>query len=207
MLMTKVKICGLRTPDDIGYVNQLKPDYAGFVFAPGKRQISLLLAIRMRVRLAPQIQAVGVFVNEPLETVAALCRQRIIDIVQLHGDEDASYISRLKEKTSAPIIRAVRVQNKDQILEAEQLPCDYLLLDTFVEGQYGGSGKQFDPSLIPEQLQKPYFLAGGLDEQNVCDILSRCRPFGVDVSSGVETDGCKDFDKISRFLAAVRQST
>ena len=94
--MTKVKICGLRTPDDIGYVNQLKPDYAGFVFAPSKRQVSLLLALRMRVRLAPQIRAVGVFVNEPLETVAALCRQKIIDIVQLHGDEDASYIGRLK---------------------------------------------------------------------------------------------------------------
>ena len=149
--MTKVKICGLRTPEDIGYVNQLKPDYAGFVFAPGKRQVSLLLAIRMRVRLAPQIQAVGVFVNEPLETVAALSRQKIIDIVQLHGDEDASYISRLKEKISAPIIRAVRVQSKEQVLEAEKLPCDYLLLDTFVEGQYGGSGKQFDPSLIPDR--------------------------------------------------------
>lgn len=204
--MTKVKICGLRTPEDIGYVNQLKPDYAGFVFAPGKRQVSLLLAIRMRVRLAPQIQAVGVFVNEPLETVAALSRQKIIDIVQLHGDEDASYISRLKEKISAPIIRAVRVQSKEQVLEAEKLPCDYLLLDTFVEGQYGGSGKQFDPSLIPGQLQKPYFLAGGLDEQNVREILSRCKPFGVDVSSGVETNGYKDFDKISRFLTAVRET-
>ncbi|MBU9737995.1 phosphoribosylanthranilate isomerase [Diplocloster agilis] len=204
--MTKVKICGLRTPDDIGYVNQLKPDYAGFVFAPSKRQVSLLLALRMRVRLAPQIRAVGVFVNEPLETVAALCRQKIIDIVQLHGDEDASYIGRLKEQTAVPVIRAVRVQNKEQVLEAEQLPCDYLLLDTFVEGQYGGSGKQFDPSLIPEQLQKPYFLAGGLDEHNVREILTRCRPFAVDVSSGVETNGYKDFDKIRRFLEAVRQN-
>ena len=198
-----IKVCGMKDGQNIHETELLGVDMIGLIFYPESPRY-----VRKKPDYLPKhALRVGVFVNEPLETVAALCRQRIIDIVQLHGDEDASYISRLKEKTSAPIIRAVRVQNKDQILEAEQLPCDYLLLDTFVEGQYGGSGKQFDPSLIPEQLQKPYFLAGGLDEQNVCDILSRCRPFGVDVSSGVETDGCKDFDKISRFLAAVRQST
>ena len=102
-----------------------------------------------------------------------------------------------------PLIKAVRVQSKEQILEAEKLDVDYLLLDTYVKGQYGGSGISFDKALIPK-LTKPYFLAGGLDAENVNENISRCNPFAVDVSSAVETDGVKDETKIEEFIERVR---
>lgn len=200
----KIKICGLRMPDEISDVNRLKPDYVGFVFAPSKRQVSLLMAIRMKVRLHPSIQTVGVFVNEPLKHVTALCSQGIIDLVQLHGDEDQSYMEELKARVDQPIIRAVRVREPEQIKQASRLPCDYLLLDPYVEGCYGGSGRRLSQELIPPEVEKPYFLAGGLTPENVREAAAGCFPYAVDVSSGVETNGRKDYEKMRQFIEAVR---
>lgn len=201
---TKIKICGLKRPEDIQMVNRLKPDFSGFVFAGSKRKVDKEQARKLREALDPDIPAVGVFVNETIQNVTELCREKIIQIVQLHGDEDAYYIEEIRKNLpDIPLIKAVRVQSKEQILEAEKLDVDYLLLDTYVKGQYGGSGTGFDKALIPK-LTKPYFLAGGLDAENVNENISRYNPFAVDVSSAVETDGVKDETEIEEFIERVR---
>ena len=125
-----------------------------------------------------------------------------IDLIQLHGDEDAGYITALRRVTELPIIKAVRVKNAAQVLEAQALPVEYLLLDTYQIGAYGGTGATFDYSLIPA-LSKPFYLAGGLNAKNLGDALAIC-PFGVDLSGGVETDGVKDAAKIGEIIRIVR---
>lgn len=205
--MTKIKICGLKRPEDIEYVNQYLPDYAGFVFAGSKRKVTDEQAEELSRKLDGRIIAVGVFVNEPAEHIVNLVKKGIIRVVQLHGDEDREYILKLREnlEESVKIIKAVRVQNREQILEAEKLPCDYLLLDTWQKDAYGGCGKQFDKSLIPEDMSKPYFLAGGLAADNIRENIQICHPYAVDVSSAVETDGEKDEKKIQEFIERVRE--
>lgn len=162
-------------------------------------------AEKMREVLDPRIRAVGVFVNAPIEDIGRLCDQEIIDLVQIHGDEDGAYLRRLADRVHVPVIRAVRVQSTEQILKAQEEPCGALLLDTYIPGQYGGGGQAFDTALIPP-LEKPWFLAGGLQPENVGERLKICRPFGVDVSSGVETEGKKDPEKIRAFIKNVRGS-
>lgn len=202
--MTKVKICGIRRPQDVEMINHLMPDYAGFVFAKSKRQVQEDQALRLREQMRPEISAVGVFVQEDVERIVRLCRTGTIQMIQLHGGEDEAYIQRLHtEVPEVPVIKAVRVKSGEQILEEQMLPCEYLLLDTYVSGVYGGSGQQFDKRLIPE-LKKPFFLAGGLDGSNVQENIRICHPYAVDVSSAVETDGVKDFRKIEQFLRMVR---
>ena len=201
--MTKIKICGLVRIQDIEAVNEVLPDYIGFVFAKSRRQVSSEQATELRRQLDPHIKAAGVFVNAPLGDIAELCRENIIDIVQLHGDENTEYLSALCEQISKPVIKAVRVQSTRQITEAQTLPCDYLLLDTFQNDMYGGSGKVFDRSLIP-MLSKPFFLAGGLDAKNIADAIADCHPYCIDVSSGAETDGMKDREKIRGIVKIVR---
>ena len=205
--MTKIKICGLKRPEDIEYVNQYLPDYAGFVFAGSKRKVTDEQAEELSRKLDGRIIAVGVFVNEPAEHIVNLVKKGIIRVVQLHGDEDREYILKLREnlEESVKIIKAVRVQNREQILEAEKLPCDYLLRDTWQKDAYGGCGKQFDKSLIPEDMSKPYFLAGGLAADNIRENIQICHPYAVDVSSAVETDGKKDEKKIQEFIERVRE--
>lgn len=204
--MTKIKICGLKRLEDIEVVNHYKPEYIGFVFAKSKRQVTIEQAKYLKEALHPDIQAVGVFVNETMETVKAICDQQVIDMVQLHGDEDASYINALRERVSVPIIKAIRVQSKEQVLKAMKLPVEYLLCDTYSKDAYGGCGETFSHQLIPEELQQ-YFLAGGLNPENVADIIKQTSPYCVDVSSGVETDGVKDEAKIKAFIRAVREYT
>lgn len=206
----KIKICGLKRKEDIDYVNQYMPDYIGFVFAGVKRKIDFETAKVLKHRLNPQIKAVGVFVNEDISFILRLVVDGILDIVQLHGDEDERYIIELKEslknygKKNIPIIKAVRVQTKEQILDAEQLPVECLLLDAFKEDEYGGGGKIFDHKLIPE-LQKPFILAGGITSENVMEILNELsrqgkKPVCIDVSSSVETNGYKDKIKIGNIV-------
>ena len=132
--MKKVKICGLRRPEDIQMVNRLKPDYAGFVFAASSRQVTISQAEKLSGLLDSDICPVGVFVNEDPEIVAKIAESGIIRLIQLHGEEDAEYIQELKKKTGRLVMKAVRVKDTEAILEAEQLPCDYLLLDTYVKG-------------------------------------------------------------------------
>lgn len=203
--MTKVKICGLSRIEDIEYCNELLPDYIGFIlgFPKSKRNVSFEQAKLLKSKLNSGIKSVGVFVNADIDYICSLCDANVIDYVQLHGNEDDDYISKLKSKVDKPIIKAVRVQSKEDILSAETLNCDYLLLDTYVKDAIGGSGIAFDWSIIPN-ISKPYFLAGGLNANNVSKAIAMCNPYAVDVSSSVEDGAYKSKQKIAEFISAVK---
>lgn len=197
--MTKIKICGLQSPDDISCVNQLKPDYIGFVFLQGrKRYVSPKDALTLRALLDPSIQSAGVFVNESIENIIPLLQNQTIQIVQLHGQEDASYVQKLKSLCHCPVIKAFIINTKEDIQRALKFPADYLLLDNGL-----GTGKAFDWSLI-QNIERPFFLAGGLNAENVAQAISMTHPYGVDTSSGVETNHRKDAAKIEAFIRSVR---
>lgn len=197
--MTKIKLCGLSRPRDIDAANELKPEYIGFVFAEKSRRfVTPETAAGLKRLLSPGIAAVGVFVNEEPERVAALLNGGVIDMAQLHGAEDAEYISRLRRLTDKPVIRAFRVETADDAARAERSPADLVLLDSGA-----GSGAAFDWGLTGN-VKRPYFLAGGLTPENVPAAVKALRPFAVDVSSGIETDGAKDRTKMAAFVRAVR---
>ena len=197
--MTRIKMCGLRRPEDIEAVNRLAPEYIGFVFAPASRRyVSPEEAAALRQALRPEIRTVGVFVNEEPETVSRLLQEGIIDIAQLHGDEDRDYITRLKTLTGKLVIRAFRVKGEADLRAAEESTADMILLDAGA-----GDGKTFDWSLL-SSVSRPYFLAGGLTPENAAEAVGKFRPFAVDVSSGIETNGFKDFEKMRAFVRAVR---
>jgi len=198
--MSKVKICGLSRAEDIAAVNRVMPDFIGFVFAPSRRRIDLKTAARFKEKLHPQIEVVGVFVNENIETVAQIYQKRIIDVVQLHGDETDEYIRRLKASCSCRVIKAIGVGSRLPLLSVEP---DYLLFDTLSK-ERGGTGKAFDWNILQEYCGLPFFLAGGLTSDTVSNAISLLAPFGVDISSGVETDGIKDEKKIEEFVRLVR---
>ena len=215
--MVKVKFCGIRRTEDIEAVNRLKPDLAGFVFAKSKRQISKDQAAALKELLDPGIKTVAVLVNMPVEEAAALANTGIADLLQLHGDEDAAYIAKLKTLTGAKIIKAIRLQNGEPEANAKLLTeaaqADYYLFDTFLPDTYGGTGKTFSLSLLNNLLiDKPFFLAGGLDADNVAKIIGQVQKdatllpnfYGVDVSGGIETDGVKDPIKMEAFMKAIR---
>ena len=151
---TKIKICGLRRLEDAQIVNAVQAQYGGFVFAESKRQVTMTQAQQLREVLLPSVQTVGVFVDATPEEIAALCQQGIINIIQLHGHEDGAYIRQLRALTAAPIVKAVQVRSAETVLQAQQLDCDYLLLDTYIPGVAGGSGRQFDYQQIPTALIK-----------------------------------------------------
>jgi len=202
--MAKVKICGLTREEDIDAVNEVLPDYIGFVFAESKRKIDENRAAELKKRLDPRIKAVGDFVNDVPERIIRLCRNRIIDVVQLHGDEDETYIKQLKKHVSNEIIRAIRVRNKDDIENAMNYSADFLLFDTYREGLYGGSGKTFDWLLVTA-VNRPFFLAGGINPENAIHAIKTVNPYCIDVSSGVETNGVKDPGKIADIVTIARQ--
>ena len=192
--MTKIKFCGLKRIEDIKYANDLKPDFIGFVFAPkSKRFVNADTARELKNLLDSNIKAVGVFVDEDINVVTKLLKDGIIDIAQLHGSEDEEYIKSLRAICDKPIIKAFTIVSKDDIKKANESTADYILLDS---GK--GSGETFDWDLIKE-VNRPYFLAGGLTLDNVENAVKTLHPFVVDVSSGIETDGFKDFDKMCRF--------
>ena len=183
-----------------------KPDFAGFVFYPlSKRYVSLIVARRLKAALNRHIKTVGVFVNAPVEEIAAAAELGIIDLVQLHGDEGNAYIAELKKICKLPIIKAVRVQDESDIKRADYYNCDYLLFDTYSQSAYGGTGRQFNTQLLKGvKIHKPYFIAGGLNAENVRRALKGLKPFAADVSGGVETDGGKDAAKIKAFIKQVK---
>lgn len=186
-------------------VNRAQPDYAGFIFAPGRRQVTAEQAENLRRQLDPAIAAVGVFVKAPVEEAAALANRGTIQLIQLHGEEDEAYVKALRERTTAPIIRVIRVRGPESLRDLDRYDCDYFLLDTYSGSQFGGLGKTFDHSLLRQaRFPRPFFLAGGLDADNVAAIAG-CSPFGVDTSSGIETAGTKDENKIRAFVSAVRK--
>lgn len=187
-------------------VNWAQPDYAGFVFAPGRRQVTAEEAESLRRQLDPAIAAVGVFVKAPVEEAAALANRGTIQLIQLHGEEDEAYVKAIRERTQAPIIRVIRVRGPESLRDLERYDCDYFLLDTYSGSQFGGMGKTFDHSLIRQaRFPRPFFLAGGLDPANVAAAIAESSPFGVDTSSGIETAGIKDENKIRAFVSAVRK--
>ncbi len=220
-MCTKIKICGLQRPEDVEYVNQWKPDYIGFILADGfRRRITPEQARILAEKLHPDILRVGVFVNQPVEFVSEMLDRGIIQIAQLHGDEDESFIHALRERCKqgasgenphlpgtrrVEIIKAVKVRTAEDIESAKGYSSDYLLLDAWSAKGAGGNGETFDWSLI-QNINKPYFLAGGLAPENVMEAVERLHPFGVDASSSLETDGFKDAEKIRRFIAVIRNS-
>ena len=197
--MIKVKICGLTRQCDIDVVNVEKPDYVGFVFAHSRRRVTPAKAIELRSKLANGITPVGVFVDEMIENILPLVQNDVIKMVQLHGLENEEYIVKLKELTTVPIIKAVSVQCVGDVQKWESTAADYLLLDN----KGGGTGQAFDWSLIGK-VTKPYFLAGGLDISNIENAIKQTTAFAVDVSSGVETNGFKDSEKIKEFITTLR---
>lgn len=202
--MVKVKICGLKREEDILAANQAKPDYIGFIFAKkSKRYVDPDQAAQLKQTLAPDIQAVGVFVNEPIEEVVRICQQGTIDLVQLHGDEDQAYVDSLKDQVGQKIIQAISVADKLQIKASN---ADYLLFDS-VSASRGGSGKVFDWQVISDYTDKPFFLAGGLGVENIEEALKVVQPFAVDASSSLETDGYKDPEKMQAFVEKIREVT
>ena len=198
---TRLKICGLSRASDIAYANELKPDYIGFVFAPGSRRyVTPAIAHQLKAQLANDIQAVGVFVNEPLCSIRALAEAGTMDVIQLHGDENNTYLSSLRDITDKPMIQAFRIDSRQALSRALASEADYILLDN----GGGGTGRTFDWSLI-EKIERPYFLAGGLDCNNIAEAITRFHPFAVDVSSGAETDGYKDYHKMKALIQMVDQ--
>jgi phosphoribosylanthranilate isomerase len=200
----RIKICGLFREQDIDYVNEARPDYVGFVFAESKRQVSHIFAERMRSRLADGIVPVGVFVNAEIEDIAALYSGGVISIAQLHGTEDEEYISQLKKATglskeAVPVIKTV-ICKRTEKLTLPMSKTDYYLVDSGA-----GSGKAFDWELLNAQkIEKPWFLAGGVNIDNIEQAID-FNPFAVDISSGAETDGIKDRKKILELIMKVKE--
>lgn len=198
--MTKIKLCGIQRYEDIDVVNELLPDYIGFVFAKkGKRFISYDMAKALKKRLDKRVKAVGVFVNESIENIIYLVRNDIIDLIQLHGDEDREYISKLKKYVNTPVIKAFRIKSKSDINNLYKEGSDFILFDAGA-----GDGKTLDESILKD-FKDDYFLAGGLSPENIYEKITALHPFGVDVSSGIETDGKKDADKMRKFVKLVRE--
>lgn len=199
----KLKICGLKRPADAEYLNEFQPDFAGFVFAGTKRKIDFETAKSLRKILNPEIQTVGVFVNEDIGFIRKLADEQVISFVQLHGDEDDTYIGKLREVCSLPIIKAQRIASREDI---KPYSSDYYLFDTKRAGEYGGTGESFGWNVLSD-VGKPFFLAGGINLGNLDEALkvaTEKNAFALDISSGVETDGFKDKLKIQETVRRVR---
>ena len=197
----KIKLCGLTRPCDIEAVNELQPDYIGFVFAKkSRRYVSPEKAEKLKAMLAPGIQAVGVFVNEEPAQIVSLLEAGTIDVAQLHGQEGEREIRRLRELTDHLLIQAFRIDTEQDVERANASTADYVLLDSGA----GGTGTVFDWDLL-QAIRRPYFLAGGLDTENLGTVKAKLNPYGIDVSSGIETDGYKDKEKMTAFVAAARK--
>ena len=200
--MTKIKLCGITRLCDIEVANELKPEYIGFVFAKkSKRYVAPEVAEQLKRKLSHEIQAVGVFVDESVQQVAKLLREHVIDLAQLHGSEDDDYIRMLRELTNQPIIKAFRINEESDLDAIEACSADYVLLDSGA-----GCGEIFEWRLI-KNIKRPFFLAGGLDASNANRAVHEIHPYAVDVSSGIETNGFKDKEKMRTFVTAVRKKS
>lgn len=199
--MVKIKICGIRRLKDIEIVNKYKPDYIGFVFADSKRKVSHTLALELKRNLSPDITSVGVFVDEDIDGITRLFEEGIIDMAQLHGCESEEYIRTLKERTNSElkIINAIEMSGEKDLDEYDESIADFLLLDS---GK--GSGKTFDWRLIRKDLNKEFFLAGGINKSNIMEAIEEFNPFAIDLSSSLETDGFKDENKIKEIMEVIK---
>lgn len=202
----KLKLCGIRRNEDVDYLNEFPPDYAGFVFAESPRRVTLKQVRELSKRLLPQITKVGVFVNQPIETMIDFSAE--ISVFQLHGDEDEGYIEQLRKiiPKECEIWKAIRVKSAEDILKANSLPVDKLLLDAFTKDSYGGTGKTANWDLIANtKISKPFFAAGGITVGNLSEAVKKLNPYGIDISSGIETEGIKDREKIKEITQIIRR--
>ena len=201
----KIKTCGLFREEDINYANELKPDYIGFVFAESKRKLGVEKASDLKKKLDKEIKSVGVFVNDNLDFILNLIKDKIIDIIQLHGNEDNDFLDNLKTKTNAKIIKFIPVENAESILNSLNIISDFILLDNLK----GGVGKTFNWNYLKEAFElnnnlkknfnEKYFLAGGLNKENIGEAL-KFNPYCVDLSGGLETEGIKDYEKMKYII-------
>lgn len=200
--MTRIKICGLKSIEDIQAVNDVMPDFAGFIveFPKSFRSISKEKLKELTAELSGEILPVGVFVNAPLELPATLLEEGTIALAQLHGQENEEYIRSLRDLTDKPLIKAFSVKTSDDVKRALESSADYILLD---QGG-GGTGKTFDWSLVAK-IERPYFLAGGLNTDNLEEAVHTLHPWAVDLSSSLETEGKKDPAKIRETVRIVRR--
>ena len=188
-MKSKLKICGIRRDEDIEMVNEIKPDFIGFVFAKSKRQIKVEKALLLRSKLSPDIKSVGVFVDESIDSVVESVKSGAIDIVQLHGKETNSYIKAIKDRVSVQVIKAIKIDSNN-MENKTYLDADFLLLDSG-----SGSGKTFDWN-VDLNLNKPLFIAGGINIDNIEEAYRLFHPYSFDLSSSVEIDGFKNLDKM-----------
>ncbi len=202
----KIKFCGVRRLEDVKFCNSLQPDYMGMILSSGfRRSVDLVQAASLVQQKHNLIQAVGVFVNEQPEDIARIAKIVSLDVVQLHGNETEEMISEVRRLTGLPVWKAVRVQSEAEIRQAEQLSTDALVLEGYTKGQVGGTGVTADWELLVQaKPKKPFFLAGGLKPENLRQAISIVKPAGVDLSSGIETAGVKDLDKMKEIVKIVR---
>lgn len=201
-----VKLCGLRRFEDVEYVNEFMPDYIGFIFAENsKRTVTIEQAKALSKRLSSYIQRVGVFVNQPAQYIKKAVDEVGLNVYQLHGDEDFDYIENIGKTIDADIWKAVRVRSSEDIKFADKLGVDVILLDSFSSGQYGGTGKVADWDTIRKtKINTDFFLAGGLNEDNIIKAIELVNPYGIDISGGIETGGFKDRMKIKKLMDIIR---
>ncbi|MBR3247680.1 MAG: phosphoribosylanthranilate isomerase [Clostridiales bacterium] len=199
MFGTELKICGLTRMEDIIAVNRHGADYAGFIFwKKSRRYIDSYKAGELIEFLRSDIKTVGVFLDEPLDSLISAARISGVDMVQLHGHESDEYVDYVRRTLNRPVIKAYKATEEGALERAANSNADYVMIDSGA-----GSGKKFDWNILKD-FKRDYFLAGGLDAESVGEAIRLLEPFAVDVSSGVETDGIKDEEKIAEFIKAVK---
>jgi len=197
--MTKIKICGIRRIEDIEYINELRPEYVGFLFAKSKRQVDKDHAYNLIKDLREGIQKVGVFVDENPAVVLEIAEKLKLQVLQFHGHENQEYINKFN---GFEIWKAFKINNFESIATMKNYKCSKYLLDNTTSG----SGESFDWNLAEKKVDgRSIMLAGGLNSENIEQGIMRLKPYGVDVSSGVEVDGFKDYNKIKEFIKKVRE--
>lgn len=197
----KIKICGIKNENEAKIINECMPDIAGFVFASGKRQIDINKAKILKKIINPEIETAGIFVEQNEDEILEIYNEKVIDIIQLHGDYDEQTIKNLKEKTGAKIIKVIRV--KEGFYKIETL-ADFILFDAYSKDKYGGLNKTFDWN-IKIISNAPYFVAGGINENNIIEMVKKLTPYGVDISSGVEVDGFKTKEKVFNIIKIIKE--
>ena len=208
----KVKMCGISKVETIPAIVDAKPDYMGLVFAPSKRQVTVEQAKILIEELHKQcinhydikvVKTVGVFVNETLDNLVRIADTANLDAVQLHGDEDEAFIQSLKERTNVEVWKAVQIRSAADVEKWIDSSADMLLFDAYHKDERGGTGEVFDWSSL-DAFERPFMLAGGIDSTNVARAIRTVRPYGIDISSGIETNGMKDDKKITAFTKIVK---
>lgn len=202
----KLKFCGCRRMEDVIYCNELLPDYLGVILSSGfRRTVVPETAHRLVQAKDPRIASVGVFVDAPPEQILSVLRQVPLDVIQLHGHETREVVQEVRRATGLPVWKAVRVQSAAEIRAAETLGADMLVLEGYVAGQVGGTGVTANwQCLVEANPQVPFWLAGGLAPENIQRAMATVQPHGIDISSGIETDGVKDFQKMKQIVDVIR---